>query len=416
MGERKWMKVAKGIEYREHATRKHGVKYDRYYRIRYSRDGERLVEGLGWASEGWTVDRATLERARIVQAIQTGEGAQSLKEQRDAAKAKREAEAAAKKRAEAESRTFLDIFHQDYLPAQQTGDKKPVTITNEVSTVRRWLGPALGNKPMKDISPFDLEKLKSTMAKAGKTPRTCEYALAVFRQVHNFATLHGLLDGTNPMDKVKAPRRDNRRQAFFTQDQAALLLQELAKHSQDVHDQALLSLHTGARAGEIFRLKWQDVNISHGVLTLLDTKNGQTRSAVMTAAVKAMLQRRGPGKPAAHVFTQDDGRRVEKVSNTFGRVLASLGFNDGVDDKRHSLCFHSLRHTFASWMAMSGPDLMTLKEAMGHKTLQMTLRYSHLMPSHMRKAMEGFEATLLPVADAEPAKVLKLPRRVANEE
>lgn len=408
MEPRKWTKAGKGIEAREHATRKHGVKSDRYFRIRYRRDGKEVVEGLGWASEGWTVDKATLERARIVQAIKTGEGHQSLAEKREATKAKREAEAAAVARADAENRTFLDIFETEYLPIQADQGKKTLTIANEVSIVRRWLGPAFGTRPLKDISPFDLEKLKSSMLKAGKTPRTVEYALAVFRQVHNFSTRHGLLDAANPMDKVKAPRRDNRRQAFLSHEQAAALLEELTKHSIDVHDQALLSLHTGARAGEVFRLKWQDINLARGVITFMDTKNGQTRQAVMTADVRAMLQRRGPGRPSHFVFTSTDGKPVVKVSKTFERVVASLGFNEGVDDQRHKFCFHSLRHTFASWMAMSGADLMTLKEAMGHKTLAMTLRYSHLMPSHLQKAVAGFEASMRQATEAKPGKVVAL--------
>ncbi|GAB7079124.1 tyrosine-type recombinase/integrase [Megalodesulfovibrio paquesii] len=414
MGDRKWTKAGKGIEYRDHATRKHGVRPDRYYRIRYAREGKDVAECLGWASEGWTLDKATLERARIVQAIKSGEGHQSLSEKREAVKARREMEEAAARRAAAEGRTFLDIFETEYLPAQSTQGKKPVTIANERSIVRRWLGPALGDRPLKDISPFDLEKLKASMAKAGKTPRTCEYALAVFRQVHNFATRHNLLDAFNPMDKVKAPRRDNRRQAFLTHEQAATLLDELAKHSQDVHDQALISLHTGARAGEIFRLKWQDINLAHGVITLMDTKNGQTRQAIMTAEVRAMLQRRKPGAPAAFVFTTKDGQPVAKVSKTFERVVASLGFNEGVDDERHRLCFHSLRHTFASWMAMSGADVFTLKEAMGHKTLAMTMRYSHLMPSHLKKAVAGFEASLQQAHEAKARKVVAL-RKIEGE-
>jgi integrase len=65
-----------------------------------------------------------------------------------------------------------------------------------------------------------------------------------------------------------------------------------------------------------------------------------------------------------------------------------LEFNSGVTDPRQRFYFHTLRHTFAWWLAIQGEPLLTIKELLGHKTLVMTMRYTHLMPDQKRKAVE----------------------------
>jgi len=71
----------------------------------------------------------------------------------------------------------------------------------------------------------------------------------------------------------------------------------------------------------------------------------------------------------------------------------SIGLNDGVDDPRQRVVFHTLRHTFASWLAMSGTDIYTIKELMRHKTLTMTMRYAHLIPDAKRRAVFDLHPT-----------------------
>jgi integrase len=71
--------------------------------------------------------------------------------------------------------------------------------------------------------------------------------------------------------------------------------------------------------------------------------------------------------------------------------VEEIGLNDGVKDQRKKVCFHTLRHTFASRLAMAGVPLYTIKEAMGHHTIAMTERYAHLMPDTLREAMQVLE-------------------------
>ena len=82
-------------------------------------------------------------------------------------------------------------------------------------------------------------------------------------------------------------------------------------------------------------------------------------------------------------------RSVEEGGN---RVVAALGFNNGVTDPRQKVVFHTLRHTFASWLVEQSVDLYSVKELMGHSTLAMTERYSHLSPDKLRRAVKTLEA------------------------
>jgi len=83
------------------------------------------------------------------------------------------------------------------------------------------------------------------------------------------------------------------------------------------------------------------------------------------------------------------GDKIKAISKTFDRVVKELGLNDGVTDPRDRVVFHTLRHTFASWLAIQGTPIYTIKELMGHKTLAMTERYSHLIPDSKRSAIKG---------------------------
>lgn len=381
-----------GVRYREHPTRKHGVKPDQYFVIRYRVEGKRHEEALGWASQGWTAAKAAQTLAKLQEAARTGEGATSLAEKRKQAEAQREQERQEEETRARELVTFGQIFHDSYMPAAHL-NKSKVSCDKEDGFYRNWIGGVLGSKALVSIAPFDLERLKKIMLEAGKSPKTTHYCLAVVRQVFNFAKRNGLFHGDNPVSFVKKPTADNRRLRFLSHEEADRLLAALAERSPDVHSMALLSLHCGLRAGEIFSLTWQDVDLGRGILSLRDTKSGKCRAAIMTDAVKDMLAARQAGMPPSDlVFPSRTGERIMEMSNTFQLVADGLGLNNGVTDRRQKVVFHTLRHTFASWLVEQGVDLYTVKELMGHSTLAMTERYSHLSPDKLRRAVKTLEA------------------------
>jgi len=387
-----WVKTNfPGVRFYEHATRRHGVSRDRYFAIRFQADGKRREEGLGWASEGWSAANAAQTLAELKKAATTGEGATSLAEKRKQAEEKRQAEAEARIQAERDNITFGHVFLESYFPMAQK-NKAMRSWQKEDQSYRLWIAPVLADKPLKDIAPIHLERIKKNMAEAGRAPRSATYCLAVVRQVFNFARDHDLFAGQNPVTKVKKPSADNRRVRFLTHGEADRLLAALAEKSPQVHDMALLSLHCGLRAGEIFALTWADVDMERGILTLRDTKSGKTRAAIMTKAVKAMLQSRGYGSHAELVFPSETGGKIGQISQSFIKTVNALGLNDGVTDSRQKVVFHSLRHSFASWLAEAGTDLYQIQQLMGHQSFAMVQRYAHLSPDTLRRAVTTLEA------------------------
>lgn len=406
----KWQPTKfKGVRYREHPTRKHGVKADRYYTIRYQYEGKRQEEPLGWASAGWTEAKAFAKLTELQEAAKNHEGAKRLQEQREL-KRQKEEEEKARQEAELLSRLTVSQFYRDtYLPIART-DKKARTVDVEHGLYQLWIEPHIGDKALLLVSAMDIERIKKKMIDAGRSPRTIQYALAVIRQVFNKALATGHFEGTLPTAYVRAPSINNRRIRYLSHDEADRLLGELRTHSRQLHDIAAVSLYSGARAGEVFALQWKDVDVEKGTLFLRDTKNGESRVAYLLEGGATILserleraKERGAYSPSALVFTGRKGDPITEVSRTFDKVVENLGFNEHVTDQRDKLVFHSLRHTYASWHAENGTSLVVIKELMGHKSLAMTERYSHLSPNAMKDAVAQLNKA--------KAEIISIPRR-----
>lgn len=393
-----WVKTKiPGIRYRLHPSRKHGVQPDRYYTLTYWHDGKTKTEALGWSSEGMTLDKAIETMAELKANRRTGSGPATLAERKrlaDEAKQaeidrqKAEAEAAAIEKKE--SIPLSDFFQEQYIPYARD-NKKSRSVDTEEHLFKNWIKPAIGQKPLKDISVFDCERIKKRMRDKGKSERTVEYALAVLRQVFNFAMKVKLFAGPNPLLEVTKPKYDNQKQRFLTPEETEKLFAELKRKSLPLYRMALISLHAGLRGGEIFALTWGDLDFGRSLILLRDTKNTETRYAFMTATLKAELETMKPGKPVELVFKDKFGQRIKSISATFDRAVAKLGFNDGITDRRMKFTFHNLRHSFASNLVSMGTDLYRVQLLLGHKTQKMTQRYSHMRPDDLRAAINKLD-------------------------
>lgn len=393
----KWKSTSfRGVRCYEHATRKHGVRKDLYFAVRYQHDGERREEGLGWASEGWTAEKAALELAKLKTAAKLGEGPKRLKEKRDLDTERREIRKREKARQEAENITFKTYFKETYLPAAET-HKSAGTCTKEQGHVDRWIGPVIGNKPFKDINSFDIERLKKNMLDAGKAPRTLQHVMATIRQIWNQARRDGLVAGDPPTRSVKLPKFDNARHRFLSREEAALLLDTLKARDIDAYRMAAISLFAGLRRSELFRLKWQDVDLRNGTLRLIDPKVTDTQHSFLNESAKAVFAVMDQGRPGDLVFTHNGGPYTE-IPDAFEDVVVELGFNDGVEDRRDRIVFHTLRHTYASWLVSGGVSLYQTQKLMRHKTAVMTQRYAHLAPGTLKDAARIIDAKTEPVA------------------
>jgi len=374
-----------GVYHRE-AERVIG-KADIVFDISYKKDGKKTWEKVGWKSQGYSAELARKIRNERIIAMQHGD--ELPQDKKKAITFEKLAEQYLKWSAENKSREGID-------------DK---------SRYENHLKDRFDNKRLDEIVLLDLERMKSAMTKAELSQKTIAHCLALIRAMYNKGLDWGLYNGENPVRKKRPgekkgiiPSVQNARDRFLSIAEAELLLMELKRNHQKkdyevlkdpkLHDMSLLSLHTGARAGEIFNLRGQDIDLKNQIIALRDTKNSETRYAPMTAEVKVMLKRRAKEDPRAFIFTDKDGEKIKEVSNAFQRIVDKVGLNKDVEDTRLRVVFHSLRHTFASWLAIEGTPIYTIAKLMGHKSIAMSERYSHLSPDHKKDAVNAISAAL----------------------
>ena len=369
------MKKYPGVQYYESSSRKFNGKLDKCYYVRYQdSSGKRIREKIGWESEGVTAKYAFAIKNERIRSVRLGDEVIPIQKKKK------------------QNMTFDDFIIEKYFPFAES-NKTRISYEREKQLYSKWIKPTIGEKALKDVSSFDIEKIKKVMKDENKAPRTIEYALAVVRQVFNKASDWGIYSKSNPVSKVKKPKKDNRRVRFLTREEAEKLLDTLKKHSIQVYEMAYLSLYTGMRFGEIANLTWQDIDFQNDIITIKDPKNNTRRVAYITQGLKDMLmdkQKRGkPENLNELLFKDTNGNKIIKISHTFFRAVNEIGLNNNITDPRDKVVFHTLRHTFASWLAINGTPIYTIKELMGHKSLAMTERYSHLIPDIKREAVEG---------------------------
>lgn len=382
-----WIKTKHpGVRYREHKTRLHNGRPDQYFTIYFRINGKLIEEALGWASAGWNISKANLERNKLKQAHMTGEGPQTLAEKREIAHEKREKNRQQKEIEEKEKLTFEKFYAESYSP-QNKLNKSSKSVVREDQLSKKFIFPVVGNVTLKNVSAVELEKIKEIMFADEQSARSVRYALAVVRQVLNYARSCKVFAGENPVSHVKMPMADNERKRFLKRHEADALLEKLKEKSVHLYEISLLSLKTGARANEIFSLQWKDVDLENETIVLWDTKNKNSRYVFMTSSIKNMLRDKFETKNSELVFPGRQNIKSTQVSKTFEKTVDELGLNEGISDARQKVVFHTLRHTFASWLAENGTSLYTIKKLMGHKTLAMTERYAHIGDDVMQKAL-----------------------------
>ena len=212
--------------------------------------------------------------------------------------------------------------------------------------------------------------------------------LSTCRAAVNYSIKQEIWEGINPFgrDRLSMPRPQNKGERFLVPEEARKLLTELEKRSPQLHDMAWLSLKTGLRSTEIFRLQGGDVDLAASVLWITE-KGGKRRALCVANDILEKLASY-ERKQDEYIFQDRQGGKMTHISDTFERVCVSLGWNPGNAEERASMdprkkvWFHTLRHTFASWLAQSGKvTLYELRDLMRHKTINMTERYAHLIPA-----------------------------------
>ncbi|HEY6323736.1 MAG TPA: site-specific integrase [Thermoanaerobaculia bacterium] len=245
-----------------------------------------------------------------------------------------------------------------------------------------WWAERLGSHLLSDLTPAVISEGKAALAKgqglSGRpvSPGTQNRYLGALRHVLGRAHREWEWLGENPAQRVKSPREPRGRARFLSEEERDRLL-EVCRTSYDarLYQQVVVALGTGARRGELLRLRWRDIDLSRGTAILHHTKNNERRTLVLAGRALAVLRELSA---ARRIGTDEVFAGLDGVAR-FPRDAWEKALRDAnIVDFR----FHDLRHTFASYLAMSGATLAELADALGHKTLAMVKRYAHLSEQH----------------------------------
>jgi integrase len=293
--------------------------------------------------------------------------------------------------------TLQAFFDHEYLPWAKAHKR---SWADDVSVFRARVKRTFGTRRLDEIARKDVERWKAMLRNRGLAPATVNLAFGLLRHLFNKAVAWEYVTD-NPCRGVKPLRLNNARARFLTKDELGRLLAAAAQ-TRNPWLRALIAVavNTGLRRGELFNLRWRDVDFERRILTLRETKDGTTARLPFNDVVLFTLTTlpKLAGNDRVFPGTGKSGR-LNNVTKSFQAALDAAGIED--------FHFHDLRHTFASHMVMAGVDLNTVRELMRHKTLDMTLRYAHLAPEHKQGALAKiaavFEAATAEIASVESA-------------
>lgn len=293
------------------------------------------------------------------------------------------------KTAEARKHTFADLADRF---VRETLSKKSATAKKIQTAQIKWWKKELGSHTLADITPALItegrDKLLSGTTKRGtpRSPATVVRYMAALSHAFTVAVNEwGWLEDS-PMRKVSKPTEPRGRMRFLSDDEVVngvlvegerTRLLRVCQQSSNryLYPVVVLALSTGMRQGEIMGLTWDAVDTHQGRITLTETKNGEIRVVPLVGKALELLKAHPRRIDTPLLFP---GKK-KKLSPMDLRAPWQQALKAAqIDDFR----FHDLRHSAASYLAMNGASLAEIAEVLGHKTLQMVKRYSHLSEAH----------------------------------
>ncbi len=187
----------------------------------------------------------------------------------------------------------------------------------------------------------------------------------------------------NPMFKVTKKTETRGRIRFLSDEERNELLKACEQASnQLIYLLVVIALSTGARFSEILNIKWSEIDLKRKTFYFMDTKNGENRAVPISAKAYELLTQHSKVRKinSEYVFTRPDGKKPVDLRHQWDEAVKKAKLKD--------FRFHDLRHTAASYLAMDGATLVEISEILGHKTMQMVKRYSHLTQKHTAEVLE----------------------------
>ncbi len=271
----------------------------------------------------------------------------------------------------AKSKTFtFDDMVKKYL-SEHSHTRDPQTV--------KILSGFFTGRTLFDISTSLIAEYRKIRLGAVK-PATVYQELALLRRMFNVAIKEWEWVKDNPVSRLSfSVGSKNARDRWLTPEEEQKLF-EYATNPQWLRSLLAVALHTGMRRGEILNLRWQDIDFSRKTIEIVRSKNGEKRMIPMSTFVYNTLK---------NIKVRDISGKVFPVSTSSLRAAFEKTLKKISVDNFH---FHDLRHTFATRLVQNGVDLYKVKELLGHKTISMTMRYTHHYPESLRSSIDVLDA------------------------
>lgn len=264
-----------------------------------------------------------------------------------------------------------------------------------------WFKKAIGHKRLSDITPAIIaecrQQLKSQEVRDKvRSGPTCNRYCSQLSAVFEFAKDVLYWTKKNPVREVKWDKEHDGVIRFLNEDEKKKLLEECENDKEKLmFPLVVTALSTGLRKEEIRNLTWQDIDLEKGAIILSKdkTKNKTARRVPLKGKALILLQKLKESQQKAkivrlnqYVFPSANGNYPFKLRADWNRIREKANLQD--------FRFHDLRHSCASYLAMNGASLLEIAEVLGHKTLSMVKRYSHLAESHTANVVERMNSKI----------------------
>ncbi len=281
---------------------------------------------------------------------------------------------------------MIDRYLRDVLPTRRS-DKANVKRHLE------WWKEQLGHYRLCDLRPPLIaehrDKLLSDPAPKAKNqskkrqPGTVVRYMTSLSVVMSYAVKEwGWMD-ENPMFKVRKPSEPRGRVRHLSDDEHQRLLEACRTVDEKyLYPIVILALSTGCRLGEILHLEWGHIDFKRSLLTFHKTKNDERRSVHVSGHSLDLLHELNKVRRinSPYVFAREDGKKPKEIRKKWEKAVKQSELQD--------FRFHDLRHTCASYLAKQGATLLEISAILGHKTLAMVKRYSHITEQHTAGILE----------------------------
>jgi len=239
-----------------------------------------------------------------------------------------------------------------------------------------------GRKDVSNITVKDISSLQQSILAQGRAPKTVNSVIQLLSAIYNYNIKVEDMSIDNPCSRVKPLATDDQRQRFLTKEEVHLLIDNVSDNI-DVLVFVKLALSTGARKGGLLNIKKKDIDFSNRTVRIYDYKRKNTYTGFFNDDLKELLLAYTKGLDANDYVI---GRGAEplhrkKIERKLRPVLNRL-YNQGLDrrDTKNRVVIHTLRHTFASNLAIQGTSIFTIQKLMNHADIEHTMRYAKLAP------------------------------------